>query len=205
MDKILKLSADLTGFFKGLYTETMRALEMLLVPETRKYRICYSFQKHLLDRNNRILDELTAVRVAQFYESFQAKIYYISASGMHGHPHEALLNGLIKAAVAKNNKCTVLLSTGSVLHYKRLPDPKEWKGYVTFMSLDEGSVFIDPETIKIKNARVYNPHSTNDDSWERISNTLNKSSASEYFRKWVGESKEICKITTNSPGKLHFV
>ena len=34
----------------------------------------YSFQKHLLDRNNRILDELTAVRVAQFYESFQAKI-----------------------------------------------------------------------------------------------------------------------------------
>ena len=95
---------------------------------------------------------------------------------MHGHPHKALLNGLIEAAVAKNNKCTVLLSTDSVLHSRRLPDPKEWKDYVKFMSLDEGSASIDPETIKIENARVYNPHSTNNNSWERISNTLNKSS-----------------------------
>ena len=73
MDKIFKLSADLTGFFKGLYTETMRALEMLLVPGTRKYRICYSFTKHLLDRNNRILDELTTVRVAQFTRAFKLR------------------------------------------------------------------------------------------------------------------------------------
>ena len=124
---------------------------------------------------------------------------------MQGHPHEALLNGLIEAAVAKNNKCTVLLSTDSVLHSRRLPDPNEWKDYVKFMSLDEGSASIDPETIKIENPRVYNPHSTNNDSWECISNTLNKSSTSEYFRKWVGESKETCKIRINSTGKLYFL
>ena len=137
MDEILKLSADLTHYFQKLYVTTMTAVQIIVVSDSIKERIYYSFNDYLLDKNHHLLDELTAVQVAQFYESFQAKIYYISASGMHGHPHEALLNGLIQAAVAKNNKCTILLSTGSVLHYKRLPDPKEWKGYVTFMSLDE--------------------------------------------------------------------
>ena len=136
----------ITHYFQKLYVATMTAVQIIVVSDSIKERIYYSFNEYLLDKNHHLLDELTAVRVAQFYESFQANIYYISASGMHGHPHEALLNGLIKAAVAKNNKCTILLSTVSVLHYKRLPDPKEWKGYVTFMSLDEGSAFIDPET-----------------------------------------------------------
>ena len=53
--------------------------------------------------------------------------------------------------------------------------------------------------------RKCSPHSTNNDSWERISNTLNKSSTSEYFRKWVGKSKETCKIRINSIGKLYFL
>ena len=125
MENIFKLPDEI--YLRTLFKQTMETAEIRVAngeedPIFAEHIASY-FKEHLVNKNNRLLDELTAMRVEQFYKRFQAKVYYISASGKHGHPHEALLNGLIQAAVAQRNECTILLSTGNVLNSRKLPNP----------------------------------------------------------------------------------
>ena len=162
------------------------------------------FKEHLVYKNNRLLDELTAMRVEQFYKRFQAKVYYISASGRHGHPHEALLNGLIQAAVAQRNECTIFLSTGNVLNSRKLPKPNKWKDYVTFKYLKEqGYASIDPITGNVDDARVYVPQLGDRNTRKRVREEINGGSAVDFFKKWVDKRMQTGKIKNTSTGKFN--
>ena len=152
------------------------------------------FKEHLVYKNNRLLDELTAMRVEQFYKRFQAKVYYISASGRHGHPHETLLNGLIQAAVAQRNECTILLSTGNVLNSRKLPNPNKWKDYVTFKYLKEqGYASIDPITGNVDDAREYVPQLGDRNTRKCVREEINGGSAVDFFKKRVDKRMQPAK------------
>ena len=162
------------------------------------------FKEHLVYKNNRLLDELTAMRVEQFYKRFQAKVYYISASERHGHPHEALLNGLIQAAVAQRNECTILLSTGNVLNSRKLPKPNEWKDYVTFKYLKEqGYASIDPITGNVDDAREYVPQLGDRNTRKCVREEINGGSAVDFFKKRVDKRMQTGKIKNTSTGKFN--
>ena len=185
MESILKFSN--MAFFgtprNHLYTVTMKAAQRHLEIERGNSDIVQICRKELIDRNNRLLDEITALQVAQFYKSFQAKVYYISAvEWKHHHPHQSLLNGLIHASVVQKNNCTILLSSGDVLRLKKLPDPKEWSAYVTFQYLtSSGYAKIDSETGTVSNAAVYSPECTDKNLLKSIEKELAGGATAQYF------------------------
>ncbi len=87
-------------------------------------------------QNNQFMDTITEIQIAKFYSSFKSKVYFISTDGSsHNHPHQALLRGLIKGNVDQKNECKVLLTAGNLLRMKNLPDPANWRDYVTFLYL----------------------------------------------------------------------
>ena len=206
MENIFKLPDE--KYLRMLFKQTMKTAEILVAnweegPIFEEHIASY-FKEHLVYKNNRLLDELTAMRVEQFYKRFQAKVYYISASGKHGHPHEALLNGLIRAAVAQRNECTILLSTGNVLNSRKLPDPNKWKDYVTFKYLKEqGYASIDPITGNLDDARVYVPQLGDRNTQKRVREEINGGSAVDFFKKRVDKRMQTGKIKNTSTGKFN--
>ena len=206
MENIFKLPDE--TYLRTLFKQTMKTAEILVAnweedPIFAEHIASY-FKEHLVYKNNRLLDELTTMRVEQFYKCFQAKVYYISASGKHGHPHEALLNGLIRAAVAQRNKCTILLSTGNVLNSRKLPKPNEWKDYVTFKYLKEqGYAPIDPITGNVNDARVHVPQLGDRNTRKRVREEIDGGSAVDFFKKRVDKRMQTGKIKNTSTGKFN--
>jgi hypothetical protein len=173
---IYSLPSGMVTFFKDLYTSTVAKASL---PRQAK-----RFLSQLAVNNNRLFDEIAICQVAQFYSSFQAKVFYISANPRkHGHPHQTLLNGLIQANVSKKNKCVVLLSSGAALRSQHLPDPTTWKEYITFQYLTEtGYATIDSSNGTVIDAEEYVPNPTDSVSRKRARDDLTSGSTAEYFR-----------------------
>ena len=192
MENIFKLPDE--KYLRTLFKQTMKTAEIFVAngeegPIFAEHIASY-FKEHLVYKNNRLLDELTAMRVEQFYKRFQAKVYYISASGKHGHP--------------QRNECTILLSTGNVLNSRKLPNPNEWKDYVTFKYLKEqGYASIDPITGNVDDARVYVPQLGDRNTRKRVREEINGESAVDFFKKQVDKRMQTGKIKNTSTGKFN--
>ena len=191
---------------KRLYTTTLKQAQTALdvkVGVLSASHLVYACNVILFQKNNRLLDQVTSLQVSQFYSSFQAKIYYISTvHWQHGHPspdpHQGLLDGLIQAAVAQRNNCILLLASGNVLNFRRLPNAIPWNKYVQIQYFSEsGNASIDSSSGMTVNAEVYKPSSTTSDVLKNIGTQLDRGSTAQYYRKRKRDDDNYFEVTTS--------
>ncbi len=104
--------------------------------------------------NNTIYQGFFAAKIGidKFFESFESKTYYVSASGRYDHPSADVIKGIIKAAVKKKKPCKIVFTSGGAVPSKHLPDVqnepyKEWNKFVSLYYLKSNVSFkLDPSS-----------------------------------------------------------
>ena len=104
--------------------------------------------------NNTIYREFFAAKIGidKFFESFDSKTYYVSASSRYGHPSADVIKGIIKAGVKKKKACKIVFTSGGAVPSKHLPDVqeehyKEWNKLVSLYYLKSDVSFkLDPSS-----------------------------------------------------------
>ena len=104
--------------------------------------------------NNTIYRDFFAAKIGidRFFESFDSKTYYVSASGRYDHPSADVIKGIMKAAVKKKKPCRIVFTSGGAVPSKHLPDVqeehyKEWNKLVSLYYLKSNVSFkLDPSS-----------------------------------------------------------
>lgn len=170
--------------FANIYLEVAKCLSIKQGKKTYGYAFsdfCTYFPRYY----NPFLDDIIEHQIQQFYKSFQARLYYISTveTTSYSHPHQCLLNGLLKALVDMQKQCTILLSSGSILSAKSLPS-NAWNNYVTIKYLStSGHASINSVDGTVTGTKTYYPNVTDTGKLIRIRKCLFNGSTAQFFKK----------------------
>ena len=104
--------------------------------------------------NNTIYRDFFEAKIGidKFFECFDSKTYYVSASSRYGHPSADVIKGIIKAAVKKKKPCRIVFTSGGAIPSEHLPDVqlkhyKDWNKLVSLYYLKSNVSFkLDPSS-----------------------------------------------------------
>ena len=160
--------------FEDLYSTTMEKVKRKIKHHPQAIGI-------LEDKDNVFAHHLETFFISLLYKNISADVYYISSGTNNGHPSSSTLSGIIKAAVAKNHKCTLLLSSSSALVVRHLPDVTSWKHLVTLRYFTNNYAIVNlKDSIEFTFTECFNPVSYDSKILETLHETLNNSLTLNY-------------------------